>query len=205
VQSVRDFKDSDRIAVASIKVSMQAIALAMMADNELGRPDALDPLEVGMAHPEAYAALISRAQITGYMSNSPFQERALKSPGIRKIGDFFDVVGGPATLSVAYAASSFIDGNPELARAYVDALNEAVASIEANRELAIEKYLQVTEDRTDRALIAEILDDPKHTFGSTPLCTMKVATFMHKIGILKTKPQNWSDYFFSATSSGTGS
>jgi NitT/TauT family transport system substrate-binding protein len=205
VQSVRDFKDTDRIAVASIKVSMQAIALAMMAEQELGRPDALEPLEVAMAHPESYAALISRAQITGYMSNSPFQERALKSPGIRKIGDFFDVVGGPATLSVAYGASSFIDGNPELAAAYVEALNEAVASIEANRELAIEKYLKVTEDRTDRALIAEILNDPKHTFGSTPLCTMKVATFMHKIGILKTEPQMWSDYFFSATSSGTGS
>ena len=95
--------------------------------------------------------------------------------------------------------------HPELAKAYVDALNEAVASIEANRELAIEKYLKVTEDRTDRALIAEILDDPKHTFGSTPLCTMKVAKFMHKIGILKTEPAQWSDYFFSATSSGTGS
>jgi NitT/TauT family transport system substrate-binding protein len=139
------------------------------------------------------------------MSNSPFQERALKSPGIRKIGDFFDVVGGPATLSVAYGASNFIDGNPELAKAYVDALNEAVASIEANRELAIEKYLEVTEDRTDRALLAEILDDPKHTFGSTPLCTMKVAKFMHRIGILKSEPAQWSDYFFAATTSGTGS
>jgi NitT/TauT family transport system substrate-binding protein len=205
VQSVLDFTDADRIAVPSIKVSLQAIVLSMIAEKELGRADALDTLQVAMAHPEAYAALVSRAQITGYMSNSPFQERALKLPGIHKIGDYFDVAGGPATLGVAYAASSFVDGNPELARAYISALDEAVASIEANRELAIEKYLKVTDDHTDRALITEIINDPLHTFGSSPLRTMKVAKFMHKIGLLKTEPQMWSDYFFSTVSSGTGS
>jgi NitT/TauT family transport system substrate-binding protein len=205
VQSVRDFTDADKIAVPSIKVSLQAIALGMIAERELGRADALDTLQVAMAHPEAYAALVSGAQIAGYMSNSPFQERALKQPGIRKIGDFFDVAGGPATLSVAYAGSGFVDGNPELAKSFISALDEAVASISANRDLAIEKYLKVTDDHTDRALIGELVNDPLHTFGSAPLRTMKVATFMHRTGLLKTEPQKWSDYFFSTVSSGTGS
>jgi NitT/TauT family transport system substrate-binding protein len=205
VNSVRDFTDADRIAVPSIKVSLQAIVLGMMAEKELGRADALDRLQVAMAHPEAYAALVSRAQITGYVSNSPFQERALKLPGIRRIGNYFDVAGGPATIAVAYAASSFVDGNPELASAYVGALNEAVASIEANRELAIVKYLKVTNDKTDRALISEIVNDPLHTFGSSPLRTMRVAKFMHKIGLLKKDPAAWSDYFFNTASAGVGS
>jgi NitT/TauT family transport system substrate-binding protein len=172
----------------------------MIAEKELGRADALDRLQVAMAHPEAYAALVSGAQIAGYMSNSPFQERALKQPGIRKIGDFFDVAGGPTTLSVAYAASSFVDGNPELARAYMSALDEAVASIAANRDLAIEKYLKVTDDHTDQTLIGEIMSDPLHSFGSAPLRTMKVASFMHRTGLLKTAPEKWSDYFFSTVS-----
>jgi NitT/TauT family transport system substrate-binding protein len=205
VQSVRDFTDSDRIAVPSIKVSLQAIAVGMIAEKELGRADALDSLEVAMAHPEAYSALVSRAQITGYMSNAPFQERALKLPGIRKIGSFFDAVGGPATLTVAYCASSFVDGNPVLAQAYIAALDEAMASIEANREAAIEKYLKVTDDHTERALLIEIMNDKQTTFGSSPLRTMQVAKFMHKIGMLKTAPEKWSDYFFSTVSSGAGS
>jgi NitT/TauT family transport system substrate-binding protein len=205
VQSVRDFTDTDRIAVPSIKVSLQAIALGMIAEKELGHADALDTLEVAMAHPEAYAALTSGAQITAYMANSPFQERALKQPGIRKIGSLFDVAGGPVTLSVAYAASSFVDSNPLLAKAYMSALDQAVASIEANRELAIDKYLEVTGDHTERALLIEIMNDPQTTFGSHPLRTMTIAKFMHRIGLLKTEPQKWSDYFFDTVSAGTGS
>ncbi len=60
INSVKDFKDSDRIAVVS-RVSMQAIILRMLAADAYGKDQyaKLDPLTIVMPHPDAMAALLS--------------------------------------------------------------------------------------------------------------------------------------------------
>jgi len=88
IHSVRDFGPQDKIAVTAVKISNQAIALQMAAAKEFGEAsfDKLDPLTVGMAHPDATIALLSgSAAITAHFSSPPFMERELRNPGLHAI------------------------------------------------------------------------------------------------------------------------
>ncbi len=88
IKSIKDFKDSHRIAMPAIKVSMQAIMLQMAAAKEFGiqKFDALDHLTVSMAHPDATAAMLGGpSEIVANFSSAPFQYRQMKNPNIRRI------------------------------------------------------------------------------------------------------------------------
>jgi NitT/TauT family transport system substrate-binding protein len=208
IKSIKDFGPDDRIALPSIKVSIQAIVLAMGVEQAFGpgKSGELDNIQVSMAHPEAFAALTSKAGgITGYMASSPFQERALKVPGIRKVADSFEIQGGPATLSVIYAKADFVKNNPKLVEAFMEAQKKAVALIKSDLKGSIDKYYAVTGDKTDRAIVEEILASPTYDFDIFPKESMKIADFMYKTGALKQKPASWKDYFFETVHSEKGS
>lgn len=203
VKSVRDFGPSDRIAVASIKVSINAIVLQMAVEKAFGRWDALESIQVGMAHPDAFAALTTRGgAITGYVASSPFQDRALRMSGITKLTDSFEIQGARATLSLIYAKSSFVEENPTLTATFIAAQREAVMRIKADPKVAIDAYVAVTGDRTDRTVLEALIVSPDWNFDLEPRGTMKVAEFMAKTGLLKTTPASWTAYFFDTVSSG---
>ncbi|WP_454631608.1 ABC transporter substrate-binding protein [Bradyrhizobium cenepequi] len=203
IKSVKDFGPNDRIAVASVKVSINAIVLQMAVEQATGKWDALENIQVAMAHPEAFAALTTRSGgITGYVANSPFQDRALQMPGISKVVDSFEVQGGPASLSLIYAKSSFVNENPKLTAAFIAAQKEAVASIKTDPKGAIDKYIAVTGDKTNRAVLEGLITSPTWNFALEPKGTMKVADFIVKTGLLKHKPASWKDYFFDTVASG---
>lgn len=97
VKSLRDFTDKDRIAVPSVKVSVQAVTPQMAAEKEFGPGNysKLDSLTVSLGAPEAQAALLSgKSEITAHLSSPPFQYQQLKHPGIHKVLDSYDVLGG---------------------------------------------------------------------------------------------------------------
>ena len=208
VKTIKDFTPADRIAVASVKISINAIVLNMGVEQAFGpgKANALDDIQVAMAHPEAYAALTTKAGgITGYMATSPFQERALMQPGIHKVANSFDILGGPSTFSVAYAKSDFANGNPKLVEAFIEAQRDAVKLITTDRAKAIDEYLAVTGDKTDRKLIETILASPEYDFDIVPKATMPMAGFMQRTGILKSAPASWKDYFFDTMKNEKGS
>lgn len=208
IKTIKDFGESDRIALPSIKISIQAIVLAMGVEKAFGpgKWNALDNIQVAMAHPEAYAALTTHAGgVTGYMASSPFQERALKQPGITKVADSYDILGGPSTLSVIYAKSDFVEKNPKLVEAFIEAQRVAIANIKNDLPGAIDKYYAVTKDKTPRDIVDEILKSKEYDFDIYPKASMPVAEFMVKTGILKTKPASWKDFFFDAISGEPGS
>lgn len=208
IKSIKDFGPNDRIAVPSIKVSIQAIVLSMGVEQAFGAGKAgeLDNIQVAMAHPEAFAALTSKAGgVTGYMASSPFQERALKMPGISKVADSFEIQGGPATFAVVYAKADFVKDNPKLVTAFLAAQRQAIALIKSDRSGVIDKYFAVTGDKTDRAIIEELLASPTYDFDIFPKESLKLADFMYRTGALKQKPSSWKDYFFEALHSEKGS
>jgi NitT/TauT family transport system substrate-binding protein len=208
VKSLADFAAEDRIAVPAIKVSIQAIALEAAAEKAFGpgQGHRLDTLTVTMQHPDALIALMAHSsQITAYVSSSPFQEIALKTPGISKVTDSFAAFGGPATFSVVYAKKRFGTDNPVVMAAFYAALREAVALIASQRGTAIDEYLEVTREKTDRAVIEEILTRPDFKFGIEPVGTLPVANLMHHFGLLRQTPTSWKDYFADPLHSGQGS
>jgi NitT/TauT family transport system substrate-binding protein len=199
IKTLRDFTSADRIALPSIRISLQAVVLAIGVEKAFGsgKWSELDNIEVAMAHPEAYAALTTGAgDITGYMASSPFQERALQRQGITKVIDSYEILGGPSSLAVVYAKADFVEKNPGLTAAFMEAQRAAVENIKTDPAGAIDKYLAVTADKTGRDIIEAILKDRNCDFDVYPKATMPVADFMARSGILKTRPASWRDYFF---------
>src|ERR1041385_711180 len=76
INSIADLKDSDRIAVPAVKVSVQAVALQMAAVRLHGQANygKLDPLTVSMSRPDATIALLAGSgEINNVFSVPPFQ------------------------------------------------------------------------------------------------------------------------------------
>ena len=83
IKSVRDFSDKDRIAVPSIKTSVQAVTLQMAAAQLFGDANysKYDNLTVSMSPPDATVALVSGAgEINNVFSVPPFQFQQLEHP-----------------------------------------------------------------------------------------------------------------------------
>jgi NitT/TauT family transport system substrate-binding protein len=55
VKTIADFTSKDKIALPTVRTSIQAVMLSMATENALGKGQAnkLDPLTVSMGHPEA--------------------------------------------------------------------------------------------------------------------------------------------------------
>jgi NitT/TauT family transport system substrate-binding protein len=198
VHSIADLTPQDRIALPAVKSSVQAVILMAAAEKAFGKDEAhrFDGLTVTMQHPDALTALLTRSgPVTVYISSSPYQEIALKRPDITKLTDNKEVFGGPTTLTAIYGKDRFIHDNPTAMRAFYAALDEAVEFITAHPHEAIEEYLEVTHEKADRALLAEILASPDFYFRTTPVNSMVIAERMHRYGLLHQAPTSWRDYF----------
>src|SRR5262244_963351 len=88
VKSLKDFTDKDRIAVPGIKTSLPAVLLHMAAAKEFGDANyaKLDPITVGLPHPEALTVMLSgKSEINSHMASPPFSYIEAASPGIHRV------------------------------------------------------------------------------------------------------------------------
>jgi NitT/TauT family transport system substrate-binding protein len=199
IETIEDFSESDKIALPAVKVSIQARILQMAAEQAFGEGnhEQLDNLTVSMPHPDATAAMLSGgSEINAHLSSPPFQYQQLQNDNIRLVMSSYDVLGGPHTFNNLWAKQSFRDNNPKTYAAFMAALDEAMAMIEADPKAAAETYVTVTGSSLDPAFVEEIINDPDIEFGVVPKNTMAFAEFMHKVGAIQTMPDSWQDYFF---------
>jgi NitT/TauT family transport system substrate-binding protein len=199
VKTIRDFTERDRIAMPAVKISIQAVTLQMAAEKEFGegKHDTLDRLTVSMSHPDGTAALLSgKSEITGHFTSPPFQFQQLEDKRVHKVLSNFEVLGGPVTFNSPYTTTKFRTENPRSYKAVFDSLVEAQEFIHKSRADAIRIYIEVEKSKLSPEFIAKMMDTPdiKHTL--VPENTIKYAHFMHKVGMLKTKPESYKDYYF---------
>jgi NitT/TauT family transport system substrate-binding protein len=199
VKTISDFRDSDRIALPAVKVSVQAVLLQMAAEQAFGagQQNRLDPLTVTMSHPDAMQALLSgQSEIDAHFGSPPFQYQEVARAGNHVVLNSYDVLGGPATFNVVWTTAKFRNDNPKLYDAFVKALDEATAEINRDKRAAAESYLRISKDKDSVQNILRMLDDPNIVYTTTPQNMMKFADFMQKIGAIKSKPDSWRDLFF---------
>lgn len=200
INSIRDFTDSDRIAVTAVKTSIPAIILQMAAEREFGKDQytKLDKYTVSLPHPDGMNALISGStEITSHFTSPPFQQMELKHQGIRKILSSDDVMGGPSTFSLVFTTVAFRSENPKAFKAFHQALRDAQEFIKQNKDKAADIYLlRSKEGGVTRDVVLEILNDPTIQFTPTPQKMMAYASFLKHTGLLKAAPQNWKELFF---------
>lgn len=199
VKAITDFTEDDKIAVTTIKVSNQAMLLQMAAAEAYGEDeyDRLDHLTVSLPHPEAMATLASNTGvISAHFSALPYQYQQKKQPGVHLVLSSYDVLGGPASNTVAFTTKRFHDDNPKAYTAYAGALREAIEVINSDKRMAAETYKRMSNTDLPIEELVEILDDPQVQMTFTPHQTMKMASFMAQIGRLDNEPEVWTDLFF---------
>jgi NitT/TauT family transport system substrate-binding protein len=198
VRTIADFDDKDRIALPSVKVSVQAVVLQMAAAKAFGEKDfaKLDPLTVSMSPPDSTIALMGGAgNITAVFSVPPFQFQQLQQAGIHTVLSSFDVVG-PHTFSVAWTTSRFHRENPELYGAFLDAVREATGIIKADPRGAAESWLKDSNSKLNPDVVAVIIGGKDVAWTQTPQANMTFAKFMHQVGSIKASPESWKDLYF---------
>jgi NitT/TauT family transport system substrate-binding protein len=197
LKSLKDFGEKDRIAVPSVKISMQAILLEMAVAKEFGDAnyEKLDPLTVSMGHPDAFAALNSGTEVNSHFSSAPFQNRQLKMPGYHQVVSSYDIIG-PHSVSCISMTTKFHDENPKTVAAILGAMKEATAWIKADKKAAAEAYLRITKDKMPVDEMIAILNDPTMVITIVPKGADKISEFLAKVGRIKAKPDRWQDYYF---------
>ena len=198
IKSLKDFTASDKIALPSVKISIQAITLQMAAAEVFGPENytKLDSLTVSMRHPDAMAALISGSgDVTSHFTSPPFMFQELQKPGIHRVLSSKDVVGDTSFI-VTYLTSRFYKANPKLVSAFIAASEDAMTFIGEQRKAAAEIYIRVTKGKdSDLGPLVKMLDNPDLVFSTTPTGIMKYAEFMRRVGTVNTKPGSWKDFF----------
>lgn len=207
IKSIRDFTDKDRIAVPSVKVTTQAIFLQIASEKEWGpgQHGKLDHLTVSLAHPDALAAVLNPAgEITTHFATSPFHEAEMKA-GLRTVTSGYKIMGGEVTNLVFATTDKFRTANPKTYAAVSAALDEAIAWVNADKKRAAQLYVEMTKEKKLTVDdVTALISVPGFDFTKQPKKTYEFASFMHRIGTLKSKPESWKDLFFPEAHGGKG-
>jgi len=200
IKSIRDFTEKDRIAVPSVKVSTQALFLQIAAEKEwgAGQHTKLDYMTVGLAHPDAMAAVLNpMGEVSAHFATSPFHETEMKA-GLTTVTTGYQIMGGEVTNLLFVTTENFRTANPQVYGAVVAALDEAIAWTNADKRRAAKLYIEMAKEKklTEDDVVA-IISAPGFDFTKVPKKTFKFAEFMHRIGSLKAKPESWRDLYFA--------
>jgi NitT/TauT family transport system substrate-binding protein len=199
VKSVRDFTDKDRIALPTVKVSIQAVLLQMAVAKEFGLENyaKLDNFTISMKHPDGLIALLSgKTEITAHFTSPPYSFQELEKPNVRKIIDSYDLLGGAHTMNVISTSTKFYNANPKTAAVVLEALERAVNFIKQNKQASAEIYVKAANSNESINDILAQLNNPQIGYNTAPLKITKFSDFMYSIGSIDIKPKDWKDLFF---------
>ncbi len=199
VKTIADLGDGDRIAVPTVKISLQAMMLQMAAAKLWGFDsyDRLDRLTVSLGHPDALAAMLSgRSEISAHFCVAPYQYYELAHPGMHQVLKTYDIVGGPHTNGIQVTTEAFQAANPAICRSVFAAHEEANAFIKAKPAEAAEIYTTLSRDKkATPAEFVAMITDPDIDYTTAPKNMMTMVDFMHRSGRIKALPSSWKDMF----------
>lgn len=199
VNTIRDFRAGDHIAVPGLKTSGPALMLEMAAAQEWGAEhwDKLDPLLVARSDEAAMEALQSgKGNLDAHFSQTPYADDELASASVHRVMDSFDIAG-PHSAAMLAATTHFHEANPKLCVAMLSALEQADDLIKQNPGSAAEIYASFAKDQ-DIAVedLTDMIGDPDLAYRTAPSGLMRLAEFMNRVGRLKRKPESWKELFF---------
>jgi len=200
VKTIKDFGEGDRIGVAGIKSSYQAMLIQMAAAEAFGFENyaKLDSLTVAISNPNGVIAMANqKSEINSHFSPPPFAKWELKQPDAHTVLTSYDILGGPATLNMVWAANRFANAKPKVHAAFWSALQEATKQLNADKAAAAQIYLDASGDKKSTvAETLELLNDPQVVYDITPHRVMRVIDFLVKAGAIKRGAASWKDLFF---------
>ncbi|MBV6304289.1 ABC transporter substrate-binding protein [Candidimonas humi] len=206
IKSLKDYGPKDKIAVPTVRISTQAILLQMACEKVFGKDNwaKLDANTVQLGHPDAAAMLANpNGEITSHFGAPPFYNKEIKTiPNAHIILRSNDIIDGGLSQSTLFTTTKFADANPKIIKAVLTASAQAIDYIKAHTPEAVDIYRELSGDKTSQADLLAMLKQPgMMDFQLAPAGSMKFAAHMHKVGILKTMPKQWTDYFLPVSAS----
>ncbi len=208
VKTIKDFTSKDKIALPTVKTSIQAVTLQMAAEKAFGegQQNKLDPLTVSMGHPDAQIAMMGgKSEINAHFGSSPFQELELKDPKAHKVLDSYDVLGGPHTFNLVWASTRFVDANPKIVTALVAALEDAMQRIKTDPKAAAELWIKAENVKMPVEDAVAIISNPQNEWTTTPKKMLAYLDYMNRAGLVSTKTDDWKELFFPNIQNAQGS
>jgi len=179
VQSVRDFRPGDKVAVVAPDTN-QAFVLRRAAQQAFGDPKALDLAMLSMPHPDALQSVLTN-QVAGYVGAPPFQEAAA-ARGVRRLLSSTDLFG-PLTFNVCFAREQLERQNAPALRALQTAVQRAIGLLaEQPAEAATLLALDAGQPEAE---LARQLAQPETRFTTEPAGVDALGAFMHETGFLR--------------------
>ncbi len=197
IKTLADYTPKDKIAVPGIKTSYAAVILEMAVAKEFGMNNytRLDPNMVGLAHPDAYTALMSGStEITSHMASPPFSYQELKNLKVHRVLSTSAAVG-LMTILMTMTQRQFATANPGIITAFLAAQEEANSFIANDRGRAMKAYAASSQLKVPQDQLQEMLADPENSYDTAPSGSLVYASFLAQIGTLKTRPAAWTDLF----------
>jgi NitT/TauT family transport system substrate-binding protein len=201
LKTIDDLAGTDKVAVTSVKSSIPSIVMQMYAVKKYGKDQAFrfDPFTVTMGHADAAAALLSGSgAIAGHYASAPLDQLERKNKSIHTIQNSDDVMGGSTTFTMVSATTKFVDENPKVYAAFLAALKDSLAMIQADKHNAAKVLIEAMGGGTTftEADLVAILNDPTTKYTMKPENVMKYAQFMNQIGSMKNVPKSVDELFF---------
>jgi NitT/TauT family transport system substrate-binding protein len=200
IKSVKDFQDTDRIAMTAGKGTQHAVILQMAAASAFGweNREKLDALAVGISHPDGVVGLLSGGgSFKTHATTVPFIQMELADPKVRTLLTSYDVIGSRHTLIVAYAPERWRRETPKLYQATFAALSEAMEIIHKDTRAAAELFLRREPSKLGLEAIHALIGDEKMLYYTpVPTGVIAYADHMTRTGQLKNKLATWQDAFF---------
>ena len=201
IKSIADFTETDRIGLPGIKTSYHAIVLQMQAAKLWGldQYSRLDHLTVFIAPPDGVIAMLSgNAQITAHFTSAPFMYQEREGGKVHTILNSYDVLGGPHVFGTIWGPTAYFQNNPVTVKALLAALSEVMDLLKNDPHGMAQTYIKADNLNLPLDFVEKMLRDPQNIFELAPRNSMKFAEFQNKIGLIKTRPTSWKDYYASA-------
>ena len=201
VKTIADFTEKDKIALPTVKQSVQAVTLQMAAAQKFGQANyaKLDSYTVSMSHPEAAIQLLGgKSEINGHFTALPFQNQELRDGKgkIHTVVNSYDVLGGKTTFVLVAGTTKFATENPKTYQALAASIEETLKWINENKTEAAKQYIELSKSKESLKEVLDQMMSPDVEFNSTPRGIMKYNEFMAKVGTIKEPAKSWKDLTF---------
>jgi len=208
VKTLKDFTAEDKIAVPAVKLSFNSLMMQMAAEKEFNDPMKFLPLEIGIGHPDAVAAMqggYGKSSITAHIAIQPYTARGLRIPGAHVVTDSSKIFGGPLTQIMLIASKKVKDKDPALFKVVGEALEESIKVANADKLAAARMWKEVQKAPESIEQIMELITDPGFEFTSKPQRIVYFAAFLNRMGRLKATVSDWKDLFWETAYNQQGS
>lgn len=193
LKTVCDFKEGDKIALPTVKSSVQAVTLQMATKKYCNDPFKADRFTVSMPHPDGYNALMS-GMVSTHMTSPPFSYDELEQGKgkVHLLLNSYDLLNAPGTLVYLLASQRFRDANPKVYQAVRAAFEEGEKFAREHPKEAAQIYVNFEHPKESLADVVKELGNGEIIYNSTPIALGAYADFMYQIGTVK-KRYTWQE------------